>query len=200
MPNDERGGSGATGIPLNRFDPGPPWLPYAVSLFHLFLLVISGLLFAAGNDFFSSSLIRGLNIPVSEIAFQSFCIGVIGGTLCASRWVILSVGRNIYDRNRVLWQLLIPVHGGFLAVFVLIAVNAGLMSMVGSNEAGQESNGERFQWFILTLAFLSGFASKVLIERIEGMARALFGKEPEERSVIKRPADENSEKGPEAGE
>lgn len=176
------------------FDAGKWWYPYAVSGFHVLLLIVCGLLVAAGNRYISCWPIGLLGLPVKEIAFQSFCFGVIGGTLCASRWVIMAVGRRIYDKKRILWQLLIPIHGGFLAIFVLIAVKAGLMSMVAEGDTGVSSSSERYQWLILTLAFLSGFASKVLIERIEGMARALFGKEPESESTIKKP-----EEGPPEG-
>jgi len=190
MPQNEAGVPGEKKPAQVKFDPGRPCLPFAVSGFHLLLLLACGVMIAVGNGYFSSGFLSRLGLPVSDIGFQAFCFGVIGGTLCASRWVIMAVGRKIYDKNRVLWQLLIPIHGGFLAIFVLIAIKAGLMSMVVEGESGVQSDSDRYQWLILTLAFLSGFASKVLIERIEGMARALFGKERESESTIKKPDDE----------
>lgn len=190
MPQNEAVVSGEKKTVQAKFESGKSWYPFAVSGFHLLLLLACGVLIAVGYGCFSGSLLSRLGLPVSAIGFQAFCFGVIGGTLCASRWVIMAVGRKIYDRNRILWQLLIPIHGGFLAIFVLIAVKAGLMSMVTDGESDIQSGSDRYQWLILTLAFLSGFASKVLIERIEGMARALFGKEPESKSTIQKPEGE----------
>lgn len=177
---------------VRTYDPGAKWLPYGVSAIHVVLLAFFGWIVAQTSGSDGNVYIPLISFPISVIAVHCFCFGVIGGTLCASRWVILAMGRQIYDKNRLLWQLMIPVHGGFLAIFVLIAVKAGLMSMTGANQAGTVGDPNRYQWLILSLAFLSGFASRVLIERIEGMARALFGSEPEKESSIRKQPQEPS--------
>lgn len=183
MPQENSGDSAAE-TPVPVYERGPKSLPYLVSAYHIILLVLCAVLLlkiaGLGND----DALTILRIPVSPVVTQIFCFGIIGGTLCASRWVIMAMGRQIYDQNRLLWQLMIPVHGGFLAIFVLVAVRAGLLSITGAN---QTIAADRYQWLIFSLAFLSGFASKVLIERIEGMARALFGSEPEKESAIAKP-------------
>lgn len=175
---------------VQQFDPGPKWLPFGVSAFHVLLLIVFGWIVASTSGSDAKIYLPWVSLPVSRLGVHSFCFGVIGGTLCASRWVIMAAGRGIYDRKRLLWQMLIPLHGGFLAIFVLIALKAGLMSLTGTNQPPQTSqtsvasDSTTYQWLILSLAFLSGFASRVLIERIEGMARALFGSDPEEKSSI----------------
>jgi hypothetical protein len=180
----ENSGENAAEIPVLVYERGWAPLPYLVSAYHIILLVLCGLVLLKIAGLTNVEALKILGIPVSPVVTQIFCFGVIGGTLCASRWVIMAMGRRIYDKNRLLWQLMIPVHGGFLAIFVLVAVRAGLMSITGANQTDAADDPDRYQWLILSLAFLSGFASKVLIERIEGMARALFGSEPENQSAI----------------
>ncbi len=174
-------GENAAKAPAPAFVRGPKPLPYLVSAFHIILFVLCGWVVLKTGGLQQGSEISFLGIKASPEVVRCFCFGIIGGTLCASRWVVMAMGRKIYDKNRVLWQVMIPVHGGFLAIFVLIAVRAGLLSITG---ASQTDDADRFQWLILTLAFLSGFASRVLNERIEGMARGLFGSEQEKDSSI----------------
>jgi hypothetical protein len=166
------------------FGPGPPYLPYLVSLYHLVVLVGSGFLVANIYGFFSpgvAAVSAQVSLPLSKLALCSFCFGVMGGALCASRWVILSVGKKTYHKSKVLWQLMIPIHGGFLAIFMMVAIKSGMLSLSGTETPGEDTT--KYAWLIMTVSFLSGFASRVVTERLEEMARALFGKKPKSNAL-----------------
>src|SRR5258707_10943738 len=58
-----------------------------------------------------------------EVMKQVYALifGGLGGTVAASRWVVLSVRHNAYDRKRLLWQLLTPLYSAVLAWVGVIA-------------------------------------------------------------------------------
>jgi hypothetical protein len=115
-------------------------------------------------------------------AVYSFGFGVIGATLYASRWVIYAVAHQNYYPWKILWQLVVPLHGGVLAVFVVIAVKAGILGVAGV-ETTNPDIAARYVWFVMALSFMSGFASKIVIERIEDMTRGLFGQMPNSKTT-----------------
>jgi hypothetical protein len=169
-----------------------------VTVYHFLLLVINALLITV---LYINKGPNGL-VPMGGLgqlpatAVYSFGFGIIGGVLYASRWVIYAVARQDYLYRKILWQVVSPLHGGVLAVFVVIAVKAGVLGVAGV-ETNSPDVASRYVWFVMALSFLSGFASKIVIERVEEMTRALFGMAP---NTIPDPKaeTETSESGPDA--
>ncbi len=150
-----------------------------VTVYHILLLVINAVLitFLYVNKGPSGVVPMGGLGQLPATAVYSFGFGIMGGVLYASRWVIYSVARRDYLPRKILWQVISPIHGGMLAVFVVIAVKAGILGVAGV-ETGSPEGAARYVWFVMALSFMTGFASKIIIERVEEMTRALFGKEP----------------------
>jgi hypothetical protein len=58
-------------------------------------------------------------IPSVEWYHQIYAMlgGGLGGTMTASRWVVLAVRHGEYDTRRVLWQVLTPIYSGALVLW-----------------------------------------------------------------------------------
>ena len=152
---------------------GVPRAAIFVSLYHLALLV--------GSIWFAMSLFDAPLIccssedrtdcsvqPANVIQFAA-ALGVLGGTILASRVVVWTVRHKKYDSNRVLWQLLAPIHGGALAVAGIFIIMGGFLAV----EASPKSS-DKFAWFVGALAFLIGFSAESFVKALRRAADALF--------------------------
>jgi hypothetical protein len=149
-----------------------------VTVYHFLLVAISAIIIIV----LYVKTVPGEKVSVGGLgqlpatAFYSFGLGLIGGVLYASRWVIHSVARKDYIPRKILWQIVSPIHGAILAVFVIVAIKAGILGIAGVDTSSSEA-ASRYVWFVMAVSFMTGFASKIVIERVEEMTRALFGKE-----------------------
>jgi pyruvate kinase len=102
--------------------------------------------------------------------------GAIGATIHANRYVIFSVAHRKYQRPKLLWQLMTPIHSAVLAAVAYAAGKAGLLTLtaarVGENVTPKEPD---FTYFVMASSFLVGFASEVFVKRLATAAEALFG-------------------------
>ena len=112
------------------------------------------------------------DIPYDIMFLFSFASGMIGGTLQASRYVVWAVRHGRYEVRRVLWQVLTPVHGGVFAIFGLLVVYGGLISLTNVESVKVPgSNG----YFIGGLSFVIGFTSEHFVMAMIRAAEAMFG-------------------------
>lgn len=97
--------------------------------------------------------------------------GAVGATLHASRYVVYSVAHQRYQRRKLLWQLMTPVHSAVLSVVAYVAINAGLLTLATAPEAKEP----QYTWFVIISSFLVGFASETFVKRLIMAAESLFG-------------------------
>src|SRR6185295_545098 len=106
-----------------------------------------------------------------QIAAYALLFGVLGATLNASRTVLMAVGAGAYDTNRTLWQLIIPLHGGVLALITVVALTDGVLPAAGG---GRAANADPTN-FATGCAAIVGFATDLVVIRIKDAARTFFG-------------------------
>ncbi len=138
-----------------------------ISIYHVILLLI-----ALASIFiflyFPSYTTHNLRNPIICVSF-----GVIGGTLNASRYVIISVKNGNYDNKRILWQLLTPIHAGVFAIIAIILMKSGLHMTLNDNI--KMTNNSKYVEFISIVSFLAGFTTEIFIKRLISASESLFG-------------------------
>ncbi|WDF77336.1 hypothetical protein PQ469_25970 [Mucilaginibacter sp. KACC 22773] len=151
------------------------WAPWIIiSIYHTILLVAASWITLAVMypqsfaPLFLSAPFKDLKNPL-----LCFSFGMIGGTLNASRQVIKAVKEDDYQRNRMLWQILTPLHSGIFAVVSIIFIKSGLNAAAGNTT--NASNNASSLYFIMITSFLVGFSTEIFIKRLIGATEALFG-------------------------
>lgn len=97
--------------------------------------------------------------------------GAVGATIHANRYVIYSVAHNRYQRRKLLWQVMTPVHSAVLSVVAYVAINAGLLTLATAPNPKEP----QYTWFAIVSSFLVGFASETFVKRLIMAAESLFG-------------------------
>jgi hypothetical protein len=120
----------------------------------------------------------------------AFLFGALGSALSASRYVVFAVRHSTYDRRRLLWQSLSPLHGGVLAVVGVYVVFGGILAL-----ARAPSPGEEYGFFVGAFAFIVGFSSELFVKRLIRATEALFGEDANIDSVARQRREEDAEKG-----
>jgi hypothetical protein len=95
----------------------------------------------------------------------------MGGAFAASRVVVIAVRYRKYDPARVPWQIMTPVYSSVLGWVGVICIRGGLFTLAGDASPVEP----RYTFFVVGLAFLSGFASEVCVKRLIRAAESLFG-------------------------
>ena len=93
--------------------------------------------------------------------------GLVGGTTYDLKWLYHSVGRNTWNRDRLLWRIVVPPISGVVSVFFAFLVQAGFVNLTGAKPFG---------WYAaLGLGFLFGYFSDNVIAYLYRTSSRLFG-------------------------
>jgi hypothetical protein len=128
----------------------------------------------------------GRTLNHGKLILLASLFGGIGSTLHASRYVVLAVRHRKYDPQRILWQLLSPIHGAILAVVAIYLLSGGLLSL-----ARTPSPGDAYAYFVGGFSFIVGFSSEVFVKRLIRATEALFGEKHDDIEEDKRQADDD---------
>lgn len=94
--------------------------------------------------------------------------GIVGGSCFALKWLYHSVAKGLWNRDRVLWRLIVPVLSGSVAVFVSMLVASGILSLIDgkffSNFYGAAGAG----WLV-------GYFSDNVLASLQKLAHKWFG-------------------------
>jgi hypothetical protein len=162
---------------------GPPKTsdprPYIVTVYHV-ACIVGSVCIAFSLQFGPWSKLV-LDIKHQLLALD---LGVLGGAISASRYVVYSVRHCDYDPNRLLWQIMTPIYSGPLAWVGLLCITAGIITLTspsgssvdaGSTLASGRLAEPQFTAFIAAFSFLVGFASEAFVKRLIMAAESLFG-------------------------
>ena len=142
---------------------GTPKLAILVSIYHIVIILISCFVMI-----YAECTIGYLNSHKSLVYVLSF--GAIGGALNASRTVVIAVRYGKYDKRRVLWQILTPIHGAILAAVGYVLFQGGIVAFTSGVD-----NPNTYMYFLMGVSFLIGFSSELFIKRLIKAAESLFG-------------------------
>ena len=94
--------------------------------------------------------------------------GTFGGTMFSVKWLIHSVARAYWNRDRQLWRIFCPhLSGGLAFAFFTLAVS-GLVKMVDVTTLQKPA-------VIVACSFLVGYFSDSAIGKLKEVADTLFG-------------------------
>jgi hypothetical protein len=109
--------------------------------------------------------------------------GIAGGTSFSLKWLYHSVAKALWNRDRILWRLIVPFLSGTLAVFVSMLVASGILSLID----------QRFFhnfYGAVGIGWLLGYFSDNVLASLQKLAHKWFGTvdEPKGDSPDTRPS------------
>jgi len=94
--------------------------------------------------------------------------GMIGGSCFALKWLYHSVAKGLWNRDRVLWRLIVPVLSGSVAVFVSMLVASGILSLIDSKFFSNFYGAAGAGWLV-------GYFSDNVLASLQKLAHKWFG-------------------------
>lgn len=165
-------------------DLGTPSTALRVSAYHFAIIVLA----VGGTLLFE----KHFGIDSQDLIKQAYGLifGALGGTFAASRYVILSVRHNAYERRRLLWQVLTPVYSAVLGWVGVIALGGGILILASSPKPSEP----QFTFFTMGFSFLIGFASESFSKRLIMAAQTLFGEHAGMEEIVGGRSDDQQSK------
>lgn len=97
----------------------------------------------------------------------AFLGGVMGGTVFSIKWLIHSVAKNTWNRDRRLWRLFTPIVSGVLGFVVILLLSTKILAISNLNSADIHK--------CYGIAFLIGYFSDNAIGKLTEIAQVFFG-------------------------
>lgn len=94
--------------------------------------------------------------------------GMIGGCCFALKWLYHSVAKGMWNRDRVLWRLIVPLLSGSVAVFVSMLVASGILSLIDSKFISNFYGASGIGWLV-------GYFSDNVLASLQKLAHKWFG-------------------------
>jgi len=94
--------------------------------------------------------------------------GAIGGACFALKWLYHSVAKALWNRDRILWRLIVPVLSGTVAVFVSMLVASGILSLIDSRFFNSFYGAVGSGWLV-------GYFSDNVLASLQKLAHKWFG-------------------------
>lgn len=113
----------------------------------------------------------GLLYPVDRrlVIWLSVALsGVVGGTAFALKWHYHSVAKDMWNHDRIIWRIVVPILSGVFAVFVGFMVTSGIVPFLSTNA---------FDHFYKSLGggFFIGYFSDNVLAKLQRLANQWFG-------------------------
>jgi hypothetical protein len=136
-----------------------------------YILLSIGMLVAADAPADAGTLPFGISYPKDRrfLIWLSIALsGSAGGTAFALKWLYHSVAKWTWNRDRILWRLIVPPLSGVFAVFVAFMVSAEIVPFL---------NAKAFENFYRALGagFLLGYFSDNVLASLQNLAVRWFG-------------------------
>lgn len=158
---------------------GAAWRQIVAELAYLVVLLILGslaLLDAAlvptppvdAGSAYVSTLV-GVKVHPDALKWIALWIaGLMGGTVFALKWLYHSVAKGLWNRDRVLWRLIVPFNSATVSIFTGFLFSSGAVPFL-KNEALDTP--------VMTLAFgfMFGYFSDNILAALQNFAQKIFG-------------------------
>jgi hypothetical protein len=93
---------------------------------------------------------------------------MVGGSCFALKWLYHSVAKGLWNRDRILWRLIVPILSGAVAVFVSMLVASGILSLIDSKFFSNFYGVAGVGWLI-------GYFSDNVLASLQKLAHKWFG-------------------------
>ncbi len=115
------------------------------------------------------SALLGIQFSIDRANWIALALaGMIGGTVFDLKWLYHSVARGVWNRDRVLWRLIVPWNSAMVSLFTGFLVASGVVPFL-KNEAFDEI------YTVLGCGFLFGYFSDNILAAMQNFARKIFG-------------------------
>lgn len=97
-----------------------------------------------------------------------FAAGISGGASFSLKWLYHSVAKNTWNRDRIVWRLIVPLLSGVLATFLGFMIVSGLIPLLSRTA---------FDTFFVALGFgyFVGYFSDNAMASLHSLADRMFG-------------------------
>ena len=94
--------------------------------------------------------------------------GVVGGSCFALKWLYHAVAKDEWNRDRILWRLIVPLLSGTVAVFVSMLAASGVIALIDSRFFSGFYGAAGAGWLI-------GYFSDNALAALQKLAHRWFG-------------------------
>jgi hypothetical protein len=94
--------------------------------------------------------------------------GACGGFAFALKWLYHSVAHGWWNRDRVVWRLVVPLLSATLALFTALMIDSGIIPIFNAKVTDGPRNGAAYGFFV-------GFFSDNLLAALQKFADNTFG-------------------------
>lgn len=161
----------------SRFDPSA-WAQIILELIYLLILLVvcvsvlidgaTGVVTENGRTVVKSSLVER-ELSLSTARWIALAVtGMIGGIVFDLKWLYHSVGHGVWNRDRVLWRLIVPFNSAMVSLFTGFLFASGVIPFLRNEEFSNI-------YTLLGFGFLFGYFSDNILAAMQNIAQKLFG-------------------------
>lgn len=113
--------------------------------------------------------ILNLDVNVEQAKWIALAIaGTIGGAVFDLKWHYHSVAKGMWNRDRVLWRLIVPWNSAMVSLFTGFLLTSGIIPFL-KNESFDDI------FTLLGCGFVFGYFSDNILAALQNLAQKIFG-------------------------
>lgn len=97
-----------------------------------------------------------------------FFSGILGANVFALKWLYHTVGWGIWNRDRIVWRVFVPLQGGLLAVFTGCMILAGIIPLLNAGMFSRCVTAAGYGFFV-------GLFADNFVAALQKLANSLLG-------------------------
>ncbi|MFD0987840.1 hypothetical protein [Methyloligella solikamskensis] len=156
---------------------GGAWCQICSELAYLLLMLFAAitLLFFIGCSLAAESAehrIVWLESAIPEGMLVWIAVGLsgsIGGITFTLKWLYHSVANNIWNQDRVLWRIIVPVISGLVSTFLAFVIFSNIVFLIRGESLGNV-------FFAMGFGFVFGYFSDSALAWLKKLADSVFGR------------------------
>ncbi|MDP2698699.1 hypothetical protein [Thalassospira sp.] len=156
------------------------WVQISIELIYLITLLCLGIAVLVDGALWSEpsgidqaefivSNLTGLRLSVDGANWVALAIaGMIGGIVFDLKWLYHSVGRGIWNQDRILWRLIVPFNSAMVSLFTGYLFASGVVPFLRNEDF-------REVYTLLGFGFVFGYFSDNILASMQKIAQKIFG-------------------------
>jgi len=151
------------------------WVQITIELIYLCLILLFCILVlldaVSGKQ--TEGIVRSdlldLNVSSDQAKWVALALaGTIGGTVFDLKWHYHSVAKGMWNRDRVLWRLIVPWNSAMVSLFTGFLLASGIIPFL-KNESFDDI------FTLLGCGFVFGYFSDNILAALQNLAQKIFG-------------------------
>ena len=139
-----------------------------IILFFCIALLLDGISVIAVEGFIKSNL-AGVSIHEQHAKWVALALaGTVGGTVFDLKWLYHSVAKGSWNRDRLLWRLIVPWNSAMVSLFTGFLLASGVIPFLKEQSFDDIMT-------LLGCGFLFGYFSDNILAALQNLAQRIFG-------------------------